>query len=105
MEPLQRVTADELETLQMENELLRYEVEHLRARLAEHEAAVATRPAEPRPSQAQAPADVRAQEAERDLVWLLQRLDETPLLGQALRRRAGFRALHDRYVDPGPGAP
>ena len=41
MEPLSPVGRDELSTLAMENELLRYEVAHLRARLAAAEAAAA----------------------------------------------------------------
>ena len=86
MEPLVRNQPDELASLVMENELLRYEVVHLRARLAGAEQAVAKSAAGPGGDTARA-----------DLVWLLERLDRSPA-GFLLRTRKGFRALRDKYL-------
>jgi hypothetical protein len=95
MEPMKRWGHEELPALTMENELLRYEVHHLRARLAEAE------------DRARAAADTAEDEkpatgslssrAEDDLVWLLQRLDRFPA-GPVLRRRPGIQELRQRYL-------
>lgn len=90
MEPLVRNQPDELASLVMENELLRYEVVHLRARLAAAEKAVA--------KSAGAPREEKVDDTARaDLVWLLERLDRSPA-GYLLRTRNGFRALRDKYL-------
>lgn len=96
MEPLHRVTPDELASLQMENELLRFELQHLRARLTESETALKKAGAGEVDL-----ADARAvpeNEAQQDLVWLLQRIDEVPIAGRLLRRRPGVRRLRERHL-------
>jgi hypothetical protein len=108
MEPLVRHTADEVSALVMENELLRYEVIHLRARLAAAEKAVAkaqrahdpSTPPSSRPSATPIRDGEDASQVREDLVWLLGRLDASPL-GPLMRRRAGFRALRERYLEAG----
>ena len=110
MEPLIRPHADELSALVMENELLRYEVAHLRARslAAEHRLTQLTERLERR---AAATDEDAAEELESeptladssardDLVWLLDRLDGSPVR-HVLRRRPRYRELVQRYL---PGA-
>jgi regulator of replication initiation timing len=91
----------------MENELLRYEVRHLRARLEAMGDKGAVHKDErnggrdgkaPRPADAQR--QQRNEQAYDDLLWLLRRLDHSPA-GPVLRRMKGFQVLRDRYpVDP-----
>jgi hypothetical protein len=88
MEPLVRNQPDELASLVMENELLRYEVVHLRARLAAAEKARA---------KSAAGRENPDDSARADLVWLLERLDRSPA-GSLLRARKGFRAIRDKYL-------
>lgn len=106
MQPLSPMRPEEHSALAMENELLRYEVRHLRARLkgAEQEVArlereradAATGDTAGDAVAMTAPGE--AGQAHDDLVWLLQRLNNTPA-GFALRRQAGFRTLLERYVE------
>jgi hypothetical protein len=95
MEPLKPASTDEVGSLLMENELLRYEVKHLRARLA----AAGTVP-EPVKRKGKGKPKVEPvaepSQAEADLVWLLNRLNSSPL-GAVLRRADGFRTLLERY--------
>lgn len=102
MQPLSPMRPEEHSALAMENELLRYEVRHLRARLkgAEQELARAERKRAEGASgeTAWTPAPGEAGQAHDDLVWLLQRLNNTPA-GFALRRQSGFRTLLERYVE------
>jgi hypothetical protein len=95
MEPLSPVGRDELSTLAMENELLRYEVAHLRARLAAAEAAAGA--AATVGTSAGGAEDDSAPSVRDDLVWLLRRLDGSPA-GPLLRRRPRFRELRERYL-------
>jgi hypothetical protein len=105
MEPLSPVGRDELSTLAMENELLRYEVAHLRARLAAAEAADAAAAtvgtpaggADGDPAGGTGIGSPTATSARDDLVWLLRRLDASPA-GPLLRRRPRFRELRERYL-------
>jgi hypothetical protein len=100
MEPLSPVGRDELSTLAMENELLRYEVAHLRARLAAAET-VAKSAGDTLASKRGSGADAD-RSARDDLVWLLRRLDRS-LAGPLLRRRSGFRELRERYLGGSSG--
>ncbi len=98
MEPLVRVEHNAAVDLQMENELLRYEGLHLRARLAAAEDLAANRQAKLERLRSQRPNTGPARdEARDDLVWLLTRLDRSPA-GPLLRRYAGFCTLRDRYL-------
>ncbi|WP_141012883.1 hypothetical protein [Nocardioides sambongensis] len=97
MEPLIRAEATAVGDLQMENELLRYEVAHLRARLAAaDEARTAAQRTLERLREKQAPS-AALDEARTDLMWLLGRLDRSPA-GPLLRRYGGFRTLRDKYL-------
>ena len=90
MEPLVRNEPDELASLVMENELLRYEVVHLRARLAAAEKAVARSAAAPGGEKPDSTASA-------DLIWLLERLEHSPARS-LLRTRKGYRTLRDKYL-------
>lgn len=104
MKPLIRTQPDDAAALAMENELLRYENVHLRARLKEADKAAqkatdaleAQRGVTPQPGGAE-PAVAATNEAREDLVWLLKRLDQSAV-GPMFRTRAGFRALRAKYV-------
>jgi hypothetical protein len=102
MQPLSRVTGDELSSLMMENELLRYEITHVRARLAaaEQMLAKAQRDLELAEASEESTGGGEAATARDDLVWLLTRLDSSPL-GRVLRRRRRIAELNRRYL---PGA-
>ena len=112
MHPLNPTRPTELTGALMENELLRYEVRHLKGRLsaATNEfppsaeeirgAKKASRKNEksdagPSPAIAR-----RNQQAYDDVVWLVGRLDSSPA-GMLLRRMGGFRTLRDRYLGTG----
>jgi chromosome segregation ATPase len=98
MQPLSRVTADELSSLVMENELLRYEITHVRARLAAAEKALERSRRDLDELKTSTAADGGDQAAAReDLVWLLTRLDASPL-GRVLRRRPRVAELRRRYL-------
>lgn len=128
MQPLNPTKPTELTPALMENDLLRYEVRHLRARLATLTDKVdqlkadladlaeqaeetgtdgkrsrsgkgAKRPVVAKGATGEDPERRNAQ-AYDDLVWLLHRLDSSPA-GFALRRVKGFQVLRARYVqDP-----
>lgn len=100
MEPLRSVSGDELSSLVMENELLRYEVQHLRARLAAAQAAEAEA-AEAEEGRDAGPARPTGDQAELDIVWLLHRVDRVPVAGRLLRRRPGIRLLRERHLGKG----
>ncbi|MGH3347331.1 MAG: hypothetical protein ACRDO4_10135 [Nocardioides sp.] len=103
MEPLVRAEHSGAVDLQMENELLRYEVVHLRARLAAAEDLAAKRQGRlERLGDQRATTGSTRDEARDDLVWLLTRLDRSPA-GLLLRRYAGFSTLRDRYLGAGSG--
>ncbi len=99
MEPLVRTTPDEATALAMENELLRYEVRHLRARLAAAQKGAPQ--GQPEGGQG-APAAAGQDTAREDLVWLLERLDSSPA-GPLFRGRAGFRTLRAKYLGGSAG--
>lgn len=90
MTPLDPITPSDASRLAMENELLRYEVAHVRARMCEmHDRMKELQDAPAAPS--------GGGQAYDDLVWLLRRLDTSPA-GVALRRVRGFRILRERYL-------
>ena len=113
MHPLNPTRPTELTGALMENELLRYEVRHLKGRLSaatkefppsSDEIRAAKRAgrqdgekgdAGPSPALAR-----RNQQAYDDVVWLVGRLDSSPA-GMLLRRMGGFRTLRDRYLGTG----
>jgi hypothetical protein len=99
MQPLSRVTADELSSLVMENELLRYEITHVRARLAAAEKALdkTRRELDLGTASETSIGGVDAAAVREDLVWLLTRLDSSPL-GRVLRRRPRIAELRRRYL-------
>lgn len=79
--------------LRMENDLLKYELVHLRARLTALEAVLAAQP------ELEAERLARLRAAERDLVWLLRKLAAPPF-GWLARSRQGFRTLWGRWIEP-----
>lgn len=93
MTPLEPIRPSDASSVAMENDLLRYEVRHLRARIADLDDRVKdleeNRPGAP---------TAAGQQAHDDLVWLLRRLDTSPA-GVALRRVRGFRILRERYLE------
>lgn len=96
MTPLDPIRPSDASSLAMENELLRYEVGHLRTTLAD----MLDRLKEledMKTGGAPAPNQAPNQQAYDDLVWLLGRLDHSPA-GAALRRVRGFRTLRERYL-------
>lgn len=107
MQPLDPITADEAGKLAMENELLRYEVRHLRARLAARPEPVAA-PTPPTARKNPTAKQLRMRKARQarnrqayaDIVWLVRRLDTSPA-GPLLRRVEGFRTLRARYLTGG----
>jgi len=110
MQPLDPITADEAGKLAMENELLRYEVRHLRARLAAPPEPVAAPTPPTTPTARKNPTakqlrmrkarQARNRQAYADIVWLVRRLDSSPA-GPLLRRVEGFRTLRARYLTGG----
>ncbi len=87
--------------LRMENDLLKYEVLYLRRRVAALQTELAERPEPvPEPEVVVVPAEPspRLIAAEKDLMWLLRRLDSPPL-GWVARRRSGFRNLRHRWIE------
>lgn len=75
------------DALRMENELLAFEIQFLKSKLAEQ-------------SRRQAAGGVSGAEERRavdDLRWVLRRLEGTPLR-YALRRRPGYQTLVDRWL-------
>jgi hypothetical protein len=121
MHPLNLTRPTELTGALMENELLRYEVRFLKGRLsaatgefppgpdeiaaARREAAKKSKQDSPGPGPGPGPAPGpgpgaaiarRNEQAYDDIVWLVGRLDSSPV-GVLLRRWAGFRTLRERY--------
>src|SRR5262249_34679428 len=92
MTPLDPIRPSDASSLAMENELLRYEVAHVRARMAE----MLDRSTSMEQPQAGGPG-VPGQQAYDDLVWLLRGPARAPA-GVALRRVRGFRILRERYL-------
>ena len=94
-------TPTDIDALQMENELLAFEVRFLKAQLAEAERFDERLRSRLEESECSlAPLRSRLEEAERaekDLVLLLRRLANSPL-GPVLRLRQGFRTLEQRYL-------
>ena len=93
MTPLEPIRPADASSLAMENDLLHYEVLHLRARVADLLDRI--KDLEQSPTAERAVSD---QQAHDDLVWLLRRLDTSPA-GVALRRVGGFRILRERYLE------
>ncbi|GII97638.1 hypothetical protein CLV28_1996 [Sediminihabitans luteus] len=114
MRDLSPTTDKDAASLAMENELLRYETLHLRARLAGVERRlvaanqelrrVSAAPAPGRATAVAAPGPAAAPQVDRsrnDLVWLLRRLDGSA--GRwVVRRFSGFRDLKARYLEETP---
>lgn len=109
MQPLDQIRPEEASQLAMENELLRYEVSHLRSVMAESKEAQARLAKRMRRlkragrtpfSPEEVALQKRNQEAYDDLVWLLGRLDASPV-GPVLRRIKGYQTLRRRYLDSG----
>ena len=104
MHPLNPTRPTELTGALMENELLRYEVRHLKSKLSEATGEFPPGPEEikaarkDKPQGSGGPAFAkRNQQAYDDMVWLIGRLDSSPA-GLMLRRWAGFRTLRARYL-------
>lgn len=107
MKPLEQVRAQDQTALAMENDLLRYEIRHLRGRLDAQRKQIeaeagrkpgATSPPQPGASAGTVDAAVeRERRTRNDLVWLLRRLEGSPLRW-FYSRRPGFVALRDRYL-------
>lgn len=82
-------TPTDLDALRMENELLAFEVRFLRSQLGQTGRSAI--------SSASLSRLDRMEEAERDLVLLVQRLSKSPL-GPLFRTRGNFRILESRYL-------
>ena len=89
-------TPTDIDLLRMENELLAFEVRFLKARLAESGRVPGSAAGSTSMSQI-----ARLEEAERDLVLLLQRMGSSPL-GPVFRVSGSFRTLEERYVRTPP---
>jgi hypothetical protein len=105
VKPLEQVVAEDQTSLAMENDLLRYEIRHLRGRLEAQGKEITSLqsgapPASDRTNARDAPGVVteRERRTRNDLVWLLRRLDRSPLRWLYSRRK-GFVALRERYLD------
>jgi len=107
MHPLNPTRPTELTGALMENELLRYEVRHLKGRLSaatgefppgpDDERAARAAANKPKQDDVPGPAIARRnQQAYDDIVWLVGRLDSSAA-GPLLRRWSGFRTLRSRY--------
>ncbi len=100
--PLVPAETRDARALAQENELLRYEVTHLRGRLAAAEKQARRLAKEiaakaDSPATSSAPGQQRSGDARDDLVRLLRKLDRSPA-GPLMRTRKGFRALRDKYL-------
>lgn len=103
MKEMRVLTVDDAVALQMENELLAYEVRHLRARLAVSQQVPSAPPAAVLTQRLRR--ELRTVRKERDealgdLQWVLGRLDRSAM-GLVFRRYGGFRALRARYLGSG----
>jgi hypothetical protein len=107
MEELRSSTPQDMVSLQMENELLLFEVRHLRAQLASADrrrrAAVEVKERDLRAKDRQLKRAkgriARLERARGDLVWLVQRLESSPAR-YLFHRWEGFRRLVRIYGDP-----
>ncbi len=88
-------TPDDLDLLRMENELLTFEIRFLKARLGSSGSG-------PGSSSTSLNQLARLEEAERDLVLLLRRIDTSPL-GVAARLRINFQVLRSHYLESNTG--
>jgi hypothetical protein len=82
----------EIDLLRMENELLAFEVRFLKTRLAESGRVPGSARSTSSMSQL-----AHLEEAEKDLVLLLQRIRSSPL-GPVFRLSGSFRTLEERYI-------
>lgn len=97
MDELRELARQDLVPLQMENELLSYEVRHLRAQLAAADRRWSGQlKAREREVARLRKRITRLERARGDLVWLVRRLGTSPL-GPVLRLRPGFRRLMRQY--------
>jgi hypothetical protein len=107
MEELRGSTPQDMVSLQMENELLLFEVRHVRAQLASADrrrrAAVAVKDRELRARDRQLKRAerriARLERARGDLVWLVKRLESSPAR-YLFHRWRGFRRLVKTYGGP-----
>ena len=87
-------TPTDIDALQMENELLAFEIRFLKAQLADIQRLKKSHLAETQRLESRLEASERA---EKDLVLLLSRLANSPL-GWLFRFRRGFRTLEQKYL-------
>lgn|GEM_PF-2399828 len=81
------------ENLRMENDLLKYELIYLRQRVEALQVQLTAKP-DPVPPEVLE----RHALAEKDLLWMLHRIDRSPV-GWLVRRRGGFRNLWKRWIE------
>jgi Tfp pilus assembly protein PilN len=87
-------TPTDIDALQMENELLAFEIRFLKAQLADLQRLKKSHLAETQRLESRLEASERA---EKDLVLLLRRLANSPL-GWLFRFKRGFRTLEQKYL-------
>jgi Tfp pilus assembly protein PilN len=87
-------TPTDIDALQMENELLAFEIRFLKAQLADIQRLKKSHLAETQRLGSRLEASERA---EKDLVLLLSRLANSPL-GWLFRFKRGFRTLEQKYL-------
>jgi Tfp pilus assembly protein PilN len=87
-------TPTDIDALQMENELLAFEIRFLKAQLADLQRLKKSHLAETQRLESRLEASERA---EKDLVLLLSRLANSPL-GWLFRFKRGFRTLEQKYL-------
>ena len=83
-------TPTDIDALQMENELLAFEIRFLKAQLAEIQRIKSQLEASER-------SVARLEHAEKDLILLLKRMTDSPL-GWLFRLKRGFRILEQKYL-------
>jgi Tfp pilus assembly protein PilN len=87
-------TPTDIDALQMENELLAFEIRFLKAQLADIQRLKKSHLAETQRLESRLEASERA---EKDLILLLRRLANSPL-GWLFRFKRGFRTLEQKYL-------
>ena len=87
-------TPTDIDALQMENELLAFEIRFLKAQLADLQRLKKSHLAETQRLESRLEASERA---EKDLVLLLSRLTNSPL-GWLFKFKRGFRTLEQKYL-------
>jgi Tfp pilus assembly protein PilN len=87
-------TPTDIDALQMENELLAFEIRFLKAQLADIQRLKKSHLAETQRLESRLEASERV---EKDLVLLLSRLANSPL-GWLFRFKRGFRSLEQKYL-------